>query len=359
MTKDAPRLRLIDQQPEIEQFRDEVLQGLLNDPKFLPCKYLYDRRGSDLFEQICDLEEYYPTSTEIAILEANIAEIAAVLETGTVLIEYGSGSSRKTRILLDAARNLEAYVPVDISIEQLKIAATALARAYPTLTILPVCADYTGPFELPTQRDHVKRRIVYYPGSTIGNFEPDDARVFLERIAGVVEQGGGLLIGVDLRKEARILEAAYDDSHGITAEFNLNLLRRINEEFGSDFDLEQFRHKAIYDKKLGRIEMHLVSDAPQSVRFDGRVIPFEKGETIHTENSYKYTLDGFADLCRSAGFRVERVWTDPKGYFSVQYLTVPRSGSRTARSPAGRAESGDGRRDQSRTAPPLPTPPQG
>ncbi|MBD3161674.1 MAG: L-histidine N(alpha)-methyltransferase [Candidatus Eisenbacteria bacterium] len=315
-------LKPLDFEPRTAQFREEVLAGLRSRPKTLPCKYLYDEAGSRLFDRICELDEYYPTRTEMAILRERIGEIAAVLGPDDVLIEYGSGSSTKIRILLDALDRLAAYIPIDISCDHLQRSAEDLAASYPDLPVLPVCADYTGTFALPPVRADAARKIVFFPGSTIGNFEPEEAVGFLRGIAAVVDRGGGLLIGVDLKKDRAVLEAAYNDAEGVTAAFNLNLLHRINRELEADFDPDRFRHEAIYSEEHGRIEMHLVSTVAQTVTIDGIEIRFEAGETVHTESSYKYAPEEFAALAGEAGFAVERFWTDAKRLFSIQYLVV-------------------------------------
>ena len=303
-------------------FLEETLSGLNQPQKTLPCKYFYDRRGSQLFDRICELPEYYPTRTEAAIMADNIAEMAAVFGPDCLLIEYGSGSSAKTRILLDRLPHLAGYVPVDISREHLHQTAESLASAYPHLEILPLCADYTAKFELPEASGPVRSRVVYFPGSTIGNFHRTEAGAFLRHIARVCGPGGGLLIGVDLRKSPQVLEPAYNDAQGVTAEFNLNLLHRMNSELGADFDLNGFEHEAFYNEAVGRIEMHLLSVSAQAVHLSGETIEFLEDETIWTECSYKYSLPEFAALAESAGFEVRRVWTDSDQKFSVQYLTV-------------------------------------
>lgn len=310
----------LDYPPDTSSFLDEAIDGLTQTPKTLPCKFFYDERGSALFDQICELDEYYPTRTEMGIMQANAPAMSALLGSHCRLVEYGSGSSLKTRVLLDNARRLAAYVPVDISREHLHRTASGLERAYPHIPILPVCADYTQDFDLPTSR--AARTVVYFPGSTIGNFPPPQAREFLARIAQVCGPGGGLLIGVDLKKSAAVLEPAYNDQGGVTAAFNLNLLVRMNRELGAGFDLTQFAHHAFYNARLGRIEMHLVSLQAQTVIVGGQRIAFGAGERIHTESSYKYALDEFAVLAESAGFVVRQAWTDAEPLFSVQYLTV-------------------------------------
>lgn len=301
-----------------QQFLRDVLQGLQAQPKTLPSKYFYDERGSRLFDAICGLDEYYLTRTEVAILRDHAAEMADCVGGPCVLIEYGSGSSLKTGILLDHLPPGATYVPVDISGEHLHRAAAGIAQRYPTVAVSPVCADFTRPFDLPADEDG--RRVAYFPGSTIGNFEPPAAVELLANIAALVGGGGGLLIGVDLRKSPRILEPAYNDRRGVTARFNLNLLRRINRELGADFDLARFQHHAFFNGSDGRIEMHLISLADQTVRLGGRRIELRHGETIHTENSYKHSLDGFRRLAAAAGWSVEQIWCDPGRLFSVQYL---------------------------------------
>ncbi len=314
-------LRLYDFEPQRTTFRDEVLQGLRKSPKELPSKYFYDAAGSRLFEQICELEEYYLTRTELHIMQERIAEMVALLGPNCLLIEYGSGSSKKTRMLLEALHTPAGYVPIDISKDQLLQSVTTLAAAYPWLEVLPVCADYTSDFEIPAPTKPAFRRVAYFPGSTIGNFEPEPARRFLKQIAKVCK-GGGLLIGVDLKKDCSVLHAAYNDRQGVTTQFNLHLLARINDELDANFRLDQFTHYAFYNPSESRIEMHLVSLKNQVVRIGEVEIPFKCGESIWTESSYKYTLEEFAQFAATVGFSVERVWTDPQRWFSVQYLTV-------------------------------------
>jgi L-histidine N-alpha-methyltransferase len=312
---------LVDVAPDRVRFRDEVWAGLALPQKSLPCKYFYDARGSALFEEICELPEYYPTRTELTIMERHVGAMADALGERCLLVEYGSGSSRKTRLLLDRLRDPAGYVPIDISRAALAQSARALSIAYPALEVLPICADYTAAFELPRPRKPAARRGVYFPGSTIGNFTPAQAQRFLAHMARVAGAGGALLIGVDLKKDRSTLERAYDDTAGVTAAFNRNLLVRINRELAGDFALERFAHRAVYDARAGRIEMHLVSTAEQTVAVTGRSFRFAKGETIHTENSYKYDLAQFAALAASADLAVRAVWTDPARLFSVQYLT--------------------------------------
>jgi dimethylhistidine N-methyltransferase len=315
-------IRLLDLLPQTDTLKEEVLKGLVANPKVLPCKFFYDARGSQLFDEICDVEEYYLTRTEMSIMEENADEMADRVGKHILLVEYGSGSSVKTRILLDRLAEPVGYVPIDISRQHLLEAATSIATAYPEIEVLPVCADYTQQIRLPRPTARASRVVVYFPGSTIGNFDPGQARAFLRRIAGTCSTGGGLLIGVDLQKAPSVLEAAYNDEAGVTADFNKNILRRINREVGSEFDLDLFDHDAVYNSESGRIEMYLVSRVDQKIRIDGRSIDFRRGERICTEHSYKYTLDGFAELAASAGLAVREVWTDPRSYFSVQYLAA-------------------------------------
>ena len=303
-------------------FLADVLHGLAKSQKEIPSKYFYDEAGSRLFDQICTLDEYYPTRTEMAIMQQNIAEMIDMIGPDALLVEYGSGSSLKTRILLEHMQQPAGYVPIDISQKHLLQSAEQLRLDFPHIDIHPVHADYSTAIRLPENRKKSRRTVVYFPGSTIGNFDLDRAEQFLKQIAGICGPGGGLLIGADLRKKVSILEAAYDDEEGVTAEFNLNVLRRINRELGANFNLDGFTHKALYNAEEGRIEMHLVSTMEQEVKIAGRAFAFRAGETIHTENSYKYTLPQFAELGRRAGFSVRRVWADPKCYFSVQYLVI-------------------------------------
>lgn len=300
----------------------EIVGGLEQPQKQLPSKLFYDERGSILFEQICALEEYYLTRTETAILRAHIREIAARIGPHCLLIEFGSGSSKKTRLILDALQDPAGYVPIDIARAALLQAAAELAVAYPRLQILPVHADYTAPFELPLLAHTAARKVAFFPGSTVGNFYPSQVVAFLCRIAEVIGTGGGLLIGVDLKKDPALLRRAYNDAAGVTAAFNLNLLARLNREFGADFPTAQFSHRAFYNRAEGRIEMHLVAQNDMRVRLNGSRIRLRQGETILTEVSYKYALEEFAALAAQAGFAVEQVWTDAHQLFSVQYLVA-------------------------------------
>jgi dimethylhistidine N-methyltransferase len=314
------QIRLNDFNPGRDRFLAEVLSGLRKAQKELPSKYFYDERGSNLFERICTLDEYYIPRTEAAIMVTCIEEMTEVLGPNILLIEYGSGSCTKTRIILEYLRQPSAYVPIDISHTQLLGATQQLALDYPGLEVLPVCADYTSSFDLPIPRRPSKHTVVYFPGSTIGNFDPLPAKHFLEHIAGVCRPGGGLLIGVDLKKDPDVLHCAYNDRQGVTAAFNLNLLERINRELDCDFQVDQFQHYAIYNPREGRVEMHLVSLRDQVVHLNGIAITFTTGESIWTESSYKFNLDEFEQMAVAAGFKVEHTWTDDKQWFSVQYL---------------------------------------
>jgi dimethylhistidine N-methyltransferase len=316
----SQQLRWHDCKPGRERFLVDVLAGLQKRQKELPCKYLYDERGSRLYERICQLEEYYIPAIEASIMGAHIEEMAQLIGQQVRLIEYGCGNCKKVRFLLDYLDDPVAYVPIDISREQLRRVAGELSDSYPELEILPVCADYTSRFALPAASRQSRRAVVYFPGSTISNFAPASARQFLEYLAQVCEPGGGLLIGVDLKKDPAVLHRAYNDSQGVTAAFNLNLLKRINRELGADFQPEQFEHYAFYNYPQGRVEMHLISQQDQTVHLDNTTITFAKGETIWTESSYKYSLDGFEKMAAAADWRVVRVWTDDKRWSSVQYL---------------------------------------
>lgn len=302
----------------------EVRRGLGATPKQLPPKLFYDARGAALFERICALPEYYPTRTELAILRASVHEIAALAGPRSALVEYGSGAGEKVRLLLDALPDPAAYVPIDISAEQLAAVADALAADYPHVAVRPLAADYTRPLTLPPLPPGA-RRLAFFPGSTIGNFHPVEAAAFLRRIRRTVGPRGALVLGVDRRKDARTLLAAYDDAAGVTAEFNLNVLARLNRELGADFDLASFRHVARWDDEASRIEMHLESVRAQTVRVAGLTVRFAPGETIWTESSYKYDRPRLDRLLAAAGFAVTRLWTDADDRFWVAFL-VPAAG---------------------------------
>ncbi|MGZ9106998.1 MAG: L-histidine N(alpha)-methyltransferase [Rhodoplanes sp.] len=303
-------------------FREAVIDGLARPQKTIPSRYFYDERGSALFEQICALEEYYPTRTEIAILEACCGEIGRILPPATAVIEMGSGSSTKVRTLLDSLRAPAAYVPVDISREHLIASARSLAESYPQLTVVPVWGDFARSLAMPVLPE--APRVIFFPGSTIGHFTPEGAIALLGGWSGHIGLGGHLIIGVDLKKDPQTLQAAYDDAAGVTAAFNLNLLVRANRELGATFELDGFAHRALYDPEKGRVEMHLVSGAEQCVRVDERPFEFAAGETIHTENSYKYTIGEFQNLARAAGYQPLAVFTDSEALFSVHVLQVRR-----------------------------------
>jgi dimethylhistidine N-methyltransferase len=303
-----------------ESFAADVVAGLTATPKRLSPKYFYDRAGSELFERITELPEYYPTRTETAILTERAGDIAKLIPQGAALIEFGSGSSTKTRIVLREAKTLAAYVPVDISAEFLSQQAAALRAEFPDVAMLPVAADFSRPFELPGAVQALPRA-GFFPGSTIGNFEPHEACAFLRHAARVLGRGTQLIVGVDLVKDTNVLQAAYNDKQGVTAAFNMNLLKRINNELGAKIDLSTFEHHAFFNRERSRIEMHLASHKRQRFKVCGDCIDFRAGETIHTENSYKYTVESFGALARGAGFAQTAVWTDEKRYFSVHVLT--------------------------------------
>lgn len=296
----------------------DVISGLSKPQKELPSKYFYDEHGSELFDLICTLDEYYPTGCEIEIMENNITEISSRVGSNVQLIELGSGSSIKTRMLLENLKNIASYVPVDISSDYLKTIAAQLQEEYPEISIRPVAADYTESFEL-LQASNKEKKVIYFPGSTIGNFNRKAAKTFLNRLGKYLNAEDGLLIGVDLKKDIDVLEAAYNDRKGVTAEFNKNILRRINRELKTNFDLDNFKHHAHYNSEAGRIEMHLYSTTDQQVEINGHIFAFTQGESIHTENSHKYTVDEFEDLA-SKSFTRLKTWTDSKNYFSVHYF---------------------------------------
>ncbi len=299
----------------------DVLHGLSASRKTLPPKLFYDEVGARLFERICTLDEYYLTRSEFSILRERAGEIADFIGPGVALIEYGSGAATKVRFLLDALREPAAYVPIDISREQLARVAAELETDYPALAVRPICGDYTRLLPLPNLPAYA-RRVAFFPGSTIGNFHPAEAAAFLTRIRRTVGSGGALVIGVDRRKDAAVLHAAYDDPHGVTAAFNRNVLRRINRELGADFDLASFRHVAFFNDDASRIEMHLESTREQTVNVAGNAFEFAHGETIWTESSYKYDEQQLATVASAAGFRVDRLWTDANGLFWVGAMTA-------------------------------------
>ena len=311
-----------DLSPEEGDFLGDVVKGLSSTPKTLPCKYFYDERGSRLFDRICELPEYYPTRTEAALMRAKADEMAALIGPGAQILEYGCGSIEKVRVLLDALEAPAAYVAVDISREHLRAAAETLAADYPDLAVHAICADFSLPFRVPGDLPG-RRRVGFFPGSTIGNFDRAAAEDFLARAAGMAGRGGGFLVGADLKKDEAVLHAAYSDSAGVTAAFNLNLLRRINDELGGNFDLDAFAHRAFYNRDKGRIEMHLACREAQRIDVAGHVFTLAAGETIHTENSHKYEIDEFQEMGRRAGFAPKAVWTDADRLFSVHFFVVP------------------------------------
>ena len=302
-----------------EEFAEAIVAGLSAGQKTLPCRFLYDERGSDLFEQITELPEYYPTRAEAAILEANAADMAQGVDSAYVLVEFGSGSSRKTEILLDAMPDLGAYVPIDVSPSALDEAEKRLKRRYADLDIRPIIGDFSRPLDLPDDL-RARRRIGFFPGSTIGNLVRSEAVALLDGFRRLLGRGSRLIVGIDLVKSEEKLVRAYDDSAGVTAAFNLNLLARINEIFGPVVDPASFHHEARFNRNASRIEMHLVSKEDQTLELLGHRFSFQRGETIHTESSHKYTIPGFQELARSAGWSPERVWTDGDDLFSVHEL---------------------------------------
>ncbi len=304
-----------------EDILKEVKDGLLKSNKQLPSKLFYDEIGSKLFDEICKQEEYYPTRTEMQILEDNIDDIVDVIGEDALLVEFGSGSSLKTRLILENLNQLAGYIPIDISSEHLKNSVEILNKKFPGLDIYPLAADYTKEFELPEIRKPYKKIVAYFPGSTIGNFTPEEAKYFLRKISKISGANGSLLIGVDLDKDKTILEKAYNDSNGITAAFNLNMLNHINNKIGSNFNPNNFDHYAFYNRTAGRIEMHLLSKEEQYIRINGSTIFMKKGEDILTEYSYKYSLISFAGLVDDI-YDVKKVWLDDKKLFSIQYLEV-------------------------------------
>ena len=318
----------IDREPAVDDFLSEAVYGLSRAQKTLPCKFLYDEEGSRLFNEICELVEYYPTRTENRILFENIKEIVRLMGRGCRLVEFGSGTSTKTRHLLNHLPELSSYVPIDISGAQLLESSTRLAREFPDLEIRPLEADYGEISKLPDSDQEARRTVAFFPGSTIGNFTPGEAVAFLGKVASLCGAGGGLLIGVDRKKDRRVLELAYNDRNGITARFNLNILARANRELGTDFDLSSFRHHAPFNEGQSRIEMHLVSTRLQTVHLGSHAFRFQQGEHITTEYSYKFTLPGFACLAIRAGFELVKSWEDQNHLFSVLLLRVKHRPSR-------------------------------
>lgn len=305
------------------QFLQDVIHGLSQSPKTLPCKYFYDERGSILFTEICKTQAYYITATELTLLDEILPDVARRIGRHANIIEYGSGEGRKIRHLLTALDSPKSYTPIDISAEILLRSTSQLKREFPHMIIHPVVGDYMAHIRLPdvVASDRINRRVVFFPGSTISNFSREEATEFLDRINALLKPGDGLLLGVDLLKSPRRLHEAYNDKDGVTADFNLNLLRRINNELGADFDRHQFEHYAFFNLAQSRIEMHLVSLANQTVHIADQRFHFKRGETIHTENSYKYTIEDIARLGIACGFDHIKAWTDHEELFSIHYLT--------------------------------------
>jgi dimethylhistidine N-methyltransferase len=314
--------RLQPNRADFSTFEADVLSGLSATPKRLPAKYFYDGAGSLLFERITELPEYYPTRCEMRILRDHARDIAELIPEGAALVEFGSGSSKKARILLRALRPLAAYVPVDICGEMIEQEALDLRPDFPGLKVLPVTADITQNFALPEPAKAAPVRVGFFPGSTIGNFEPHEAAAFLRNAGRILGAGATLIVGADLIKPVEVLNAAYNDAAGITAKFNLNLLVRINRELGGTFKLDTFEHHAFYNRERHRIEMHLASLKRQKVKVAGETVEFRAGETIHTENSYKYSVESLGALARGAGWQPVGVWTDERNYFSIQAFTL-------------------------------------
>jgi len=319
MTKSTERFQFFDQHPHITDFREDIIEGLSAPQPYISPKYFYDEKGSRLFEDICSTDEYYPTRTEVDIIRDNIDDLVEQLGKECLLIEPGSGDSYKVRLLLDALRPI-AYLPIDISRRYLQDEAEKLAAEFTWLNVHAVCADFTGKLKLPYHVESTNK-VAFFPGSTIGNFLPEQAVGVLEEIKKMVGNNGGLLIGVDLQKSSKILNAAYNDKQGYTAQFNLNLLSRINHELGANFDLANFRHLAFFNEEKSRIEMHLVSLQDQQVTIDGQIFNFRKDQSILTEYSHKYTIEHFQDLAEKAGFSRVKTWVDKDKLFSVHYLS--------------------------------------
>jgi len=312
-----------DLKPKIDNFRNEVLAGLSKPQKKIPPKFFYDENGSKIFDQICELEEYYPTRIESELLRNHCSEIADLIEESCLVIEYGSGSSQKISILLDQLKNPSAYMPIDISREHMIVASTRIAEKYPDLDVLAVCADYTREMVLPEYNQNiVKKKVIFFPGTTIANLERIEAVKLLKQSATIVGLGGGMLIGVDTKKDPQLLHAAYNDAKGVTAAFNLNLLLRMNRELEADFKLNSFNHYAFFNLKKSRIELHLVSLKDQIVTVAGQKFRFIDGESIHTENSYKFSIQEVQNLAEECGFKLTKVWSDSNNYFSICYLSV-------------------------------------
>ena len=317
----SPRFQLHDFAPEQQSFAEALVIGLSRPQKAIPPRFLYDEAGSRLFDRICELPEYYPTRTEVSILADKADEIAEAIGSDVALLEFGAGSSRKARLLLDALERPAAYEPIDVSREHLVALAEEVAGRYPRLQVNALCADYTQPLELPDLQPR-RRRTGFFPGSTIGNLDPADARRFLATWAGQLGHDGLMVVGVDMKKDPAVLLPAYDDPSGLTAAFSLNILARANRELGADFDLDAFRHTVSYDERTGRLSIHLTSLAAQTVGLQGRAFRFEGGERMHVEDSNKYAPEDFCTLARSAGYAPEALWIDADALFSVHMLRV-------------------------------------
>ncbi len=314
-------VELLDLEPDTHTLLADVLDGLSQQQKTLPCKYFYDERGAKLFEMICDLEEYYPTRTELRILQDNLPEIADHIGSNCAVIEPGSGSGIKTRLLLEQLEMPSAYIPIDVAKEQLLDYAKTLSSDYPDLEVLPVCADFTASHPLPKPNQTTEHQLIYFPGSTIGNFSPDKAVELLTQWRELLGDNGSLLIGVDLKKDRSTLESAYNDAEGITADFNLNLLKRLNRELDADFNLSNFRHHADYDEDTGAIRMWLISEEKQTVKInDSAEVTFDANEAICTEHSHKYSIDDFSELSKKAGWQKNEIWLDKNRLFSLWHL---------------------------------------
>ena len=318
----ASLLQFQDLEPTVEAMREEVVRGLRQTPKQLSAKFLYDGPGALLYENICRTEDYYLTRTELAIMRDHIAAIAACLGEKVLLIEFGSGNSLKTRVLFDHLPRLAGYVPIDISRRQLLETSENIARDYPHIEVLPVCADYAGEVEIPSPASPFSRRLIYYPGSTIGNMVPRDAMNFLRRMRGLCQPGDALLIGVDLRKDPEIVWRAYNDRDGASTRFRMNILQRMNRELGADFAISQFRPVAVYNEVVCRVEAGLMSLCDQQARIGDELFSFNEGELVQLAVAYKYSPEGFRDLALEAGWRAEQLWKDERNWFSVQYLTA-------------------------------------
>ncbi len=321
-TASLENLQLVDLHPAESDIRSEVLQGISASPPSLPCKLFYDEVGSALFEEICQLDEYYPTRTEIAILIESATEICSVIGSEAILLEYGSGSAQKTEPILERMIQPAAYVSIELSLSALTESSGRIAADFPRLPVIAICADYTRQIDLPADLPPHSRKVAFFPGSTIGNFAPDESIAFLSRIRETVGESGGLVLGTDLKKDPAILVRAYDDQAGVTAEFNRNILRRLNRDLGCDFDLDAFDHLALYNAELGRIEMYLVNQESQQVSVGGRTIHLAKGQRIHTENAWKYSIDDVHELANRSGFELRQTWTDPDELFAVHYLSA-------------------------------------